>query len=82
MLVYLTAEAQKQYARLSPTDRAKIRKKLTMLETEPLAGKKLLGELKNLRSLKAWPYRIIYSLDEKHREVWVVSILHRQGAYR
>lgn len=82
MIVYLTPEAQKQHSRLPATERAKIRKKLTILENEPFAGKKLLGDLKSLRSLKAWPYRIIYSVDEKRHEIWVVSILHRQGAYR
>lgn len=82
MQVFLTKEAQKQYKKLPTAEVEKIKKKLILLNSEPLVGKKMSGEYKETRSLKAWPYRIIYFLDEKLREIWVVSIVHRQGAYR
>lgn len=82
MLVFLTHEAQKQYQRLKRSDQVKICRKLSVLQSEPYSGKKLSGEYKDLFSLKAWPYRLIYSINEKRKEVWIVSILHRQGAYK
>lgn len=81
MKIFITKEAQKQYFHLNESDKSKINKKLSLLKKDPLSGKKLLGELAGTRSLKAWPYRIIYTVDSKHKEIWIVSLLHRQGAY-
>ena len=81
MRVILSKEAQKNYNRLPKPSQTKIKKKLTALQQNPLLGKKLGGELEGDRSLRAWPYRIIYSIDEKQNEIRVSNILHRQGAY-
>ena len=82
MEVILTREAKKALARLPLNHREKVSKKMLLLEHEPFYGKKLGGELANLRSMKAWPYRILYIIDEKRKEVYVFNILHRQGAYK
>ena len=82
MEVIVTPEAKKQYTKLPQTEKKKIIKKLEALETNPLLGKRLAGEFVGLRSIKAWPYRIIYIIKEKQKEIWVVSILHRQKAYK
>lgn len=82
MRVIITPEAQRQYKKLPVVSQAKIKRKLDLLETHPLIGKKLEGELVGRRSLKAWPYRIVYLIDEKQKTLYVVSIVHRQGAYR
>lgn len=79
MKVFLTSEAEKQLQKLPPAQRKKVEKKLLVLEQSPLAGKKLSGEYVMTRSLKVWPYRIIYT-DKK--DVVVLSILHQQGAYK
>jgi addiction module RelE/StbE family toxin len=80
MQIVITAEANKQYKHLPKTEQIKIKKKLAQLEQEPLAGKILSGELSGYRSIRAWPYRIIYSIDDLN--VTIKSILHRQGAYK
>jgi len=82
MQLFLTKEAYKQYSNIPTIEKKKIQKKLAMLVGDPLAGKKLAGKLADTRFLRAWPYRIIYAIDTKKKEVWVISILHRQGAYR
>ena len=82
MNVFLTREAQKQYIKLNQLDKEKIDKKIILLKNEPFIGKKLSGEYKETRSLKAWPYRIIYFINERKKEIWIVSILHRQGVYK
>lgn len=81
MRVILSKEAQRNYSRLPKSQQAKIKKKLTALQQNPHIGKKLGGELEGDRSLRAWPYRIIYSIDKKQNEILVSNILHRQGAY-
>ncbi|MBI4226393.1 type II toxin-antitoxin system RelE/ParE family toxin [Candidatus Roizmanbacteria bacterium] len=82
MQIFLTKEAQKQYRKLPKSETEKINKKFILLSGEPPAGKKLSGEYKETRSLKAWPYRIIYFINEKQQEIWIISIIHRQGAYK
>lgn len=82
MLVILSQDAQKQYRRLSGPERIKVRKKLLLLEENPTAGKKLTGELSGIRSLRAWPYRIIYEINEKEKRVAVHKIAYRQGVYK
>lgn len=81
MQVIITPKAQKQYESLPKTEQAKIKRKILTLEENPLAGKKLSGETKELKSLKAWPYRIIYYLDKKQNKIFIVTIAHRQGIY-
>lgn len=78
----LTKQAEKELIRLPKGEQRKAVKKLELLERNPLVGKKLAGKLEIYRSLRFWPYRIIYHIDEKNREIWVDHIIHRQGAYK
>jgi mRNA interferase RelE/StbE len=81
MQVILSKDAVKHLKRLPKSEKLKIEKKLLRLQENPYSGKKLSGELEMSRSLKAWPYRIIYSVNENEKIVEVSDILHRQGAY-
>ena len=82
MIVILSSEALKQYERLPKKDQTKILKKLHALERNPHSGKKLTGELKDIYSLRAWPYRILYGINVIEKRIEVHKIAHRQGAYR
>ena len=82
MDVLLTKEANKQYSKLVKADKIKIDKKILLLFSDSSAGKKLSGEFTGKYSLKAWPYRIIYIIDERKKAIWILSIIHRQGAYK
>ncbi len=82
MQVIITPKATKQYQHLPKSEQTKIKKKLSLLESEPLVGKKLSGEFEELRSLRAWPYRILYYIDEEKQIIYITTILHRQGAYK
>lgn len=82
MKVTLSKDAQKQYKRLPKQQQTKILKKIMGLEQNPNAGKKLEGELKGFRSLRAWPYRILYGINKNEQRIEVHKIAHRQGAYK
>jgi len=82
MEVIVTPKALKQYHHLPKTEQAKIKKKLLLLEQNAKEGKKLSGEYNELRSLRAWPYRIVYFIDNKVDKIYVVTIAHRQGVYK
>jgi mRNA-degrading endonuclease RelE of RelBE toxin-antitoxin system len=77
--VIITPKALKQYSRLTKSEQTKVKKKLLLLEHYPQEGKKLSGKLSEVRSLRAWPYRILYYIDEETKKVFVVTIAHRQG---
>jgi len=82
MQVIITPQAQKQYEKLPKPEQKKVKKKLKALEAEPYVGKKLAGDLKELRSIKAWPYRILYYINEQNQRLYVTLIQHRQGSYK
>ncbi len=82
MDVILTLQAKKDFLKLQKSQRKKVQKRLLYLESNSYVGKRLLGEFEGLRSLRAWPQRIIYLIDKKKKEIWIVSILHRQKAYK
>ncbi len=81
MNVALSEDAQKQYNRLPKVVQTKIQKKLDILGKNPYSGKKLWGELGDFWSLRVWPYRIIYEINQKAGRIEVHKIAHRQGAY-
>lgn len=82
MQVIITPKAQKQYKQLSSPEQKKIKKKLKYLEKNPFSGKKLSGELSELRSIRAWPYRIIYYISNSKHSTYIVAIQHRQRVYK
>ena len=82
MDIILSKEANKQYDRLPKPEQTKIHKKLIALQQDPYAGKKLTGDLTGIRSLRAWPYRILYEINEKDQRIEIHKIAHRQGVYR
>ncbi len=82
MEIIITPEAEKQYRRLPKSEQKKIKRKLLVLERNPLAGKKLSGSLAETRSLKVWPHRILYYIDRNKSTIFVATITHRQGVYK
>jgi mRNA-degrading endonuclease RelE of RelBE toxin-antitoxin system len=82
MKVFLASAALKHYKKLDNNKKDKINKKISLLSSSPFSGKKLTGEFKGSYSLRAWPYRIIYSINSPLHEIWIESILHRQGVYK
>lgn len=82
MLVIFSGDTKKQYEQLPKKEQIKVHKKLLLLAENPTVGKKLTGQLWGIRSLRAWPYRIIYEINEKEKRIEVLKIAHRQGVYR
>ena len=79
--VILSKKAEDEFSHLPKNDQKKVFKKLKSLQADPSLGKMLVGKLSGLRSLRAWPYRIIYEF-QKPKRVIVHKILHRKEAYK
>ena len=82
MQVIVTPKAQKHYENLSENEQKKIKKKLGVLQNNPLAGKKLAGIFAEQRVVRAWPYRITYYISGTENKLYITAIQHRQGAYK
>lgn len=80
MRLQLTAKARKDLKRLPQNEAKKVDKKLRRLMDYPYTGKKLKGELSRIYSLRIWPYRIFYGVEEDI--ITIFKIEHRQSAYK
>ena len=71
--IRFTKQARKDVEKLSPKLKAKLRDILVeVLAQEPYAGKRLVGELEGSYSYRlTFQDRIVYSLDEKRRILYV-----------
>jgi mRNA interferase RelE/StbE len=78
----IKAKAQKQLETLPKKDQRRVLDAFDLLRENPTAGKQLEGKYKGLRSLRLWPYRIIYAVDHRIITVTVVKIGHRKDVYR
>lgn len=83
--IEFTASAARTYDKLFRSQRSiaeHILKAIEELKTQPTLGKKLMGELKDYRSLRVGDYRIIYIIIEHKILIEIVNIGHRREIYR
>ena len=81
--IYLSNEADKFYAKATNPEKKKIDKVITRISQDPFHfSKKLRGEFAGLYAVRAWPYRITYTIDAKGKRVFVAAIAHRQQIYK
>jgi len=79
--IYFSKKADKELGKLPQSAKKKVVRKIKVLQKQSPAAQKLTGKLKNLFSIRAWPYRIIYEVDKKGN-LNIISIIHRQQAYK
>jgi mRNA interferase RelE/StbE len=60
----------------------RIRKSLTRLQKKPLEGKPLKGELSGFRSSRVGNYRIVYTISNDQKIVYVLYVGHRSEVYQ
>lgn len=82
MDIFYKSEAIKNLKRLNAADQQKAKKKIRGLLSHPLGGKKLKGEFAGLRSLRAWPLRIIYHFDVNSQNITIITVHFRGSVYQ
>ena len=80
MKIVYSPVAQKKITKLSQKDKIKVMRNIRKIVADPHVGKKLKGKLKNLRSTRVWPYRIIYRVFGKI--LMIVTVEYRQKIYK
>ena len=75
-------KVQKQLLKIPLPVHRRVITALRSIQTNPVSGIKLHGELKDYYKFRVGDYRIVYRFDSKEKIVYVVKIEHRQGVYR
>jgi len=79
--VLLSRQAEKFYDRLQRNVKTRVREALLSLENQPYAGKRLHGELKENYSLRVGKIRIVYTVSEKDKTIYIIAIGPRKTIY-
>ncbi len=74
--------AQKKLVKLPKPWQSKISRAIHLLSIDPYVGKKLHGDYAGAYSLRAWPFRIIYTINARQVIVEVLDLGHRKDIYR
>jgi mRNA-degrading endonuclease RelE of RelBE toxin-antitoxin system len=83
--IYETVKFQKQRKKLrSDSEEIALKKAIRPVAEDPLSGKKLKGEFKDLRTSRYYAEgqerRIIYKIKEN--AIYLLSFRHREGIYK
>ena len=80
MRIVFSDDFEKTYKKIKDkTTKERIVKQLYKLESNPEAGKPLMHNLKNNRSLRVHPFRIIYRIEKD--KLFVLCFDHRKEVY-
>lgn len=82
MKLVLKDEAVKRLKRIGSAEKIKAKRKIYSLLSDPFQGKMLMGKLKGLRSVKAWPLRIVYTFDPVEQVIQIETIDYRGRVYK
>jgi mRNA-degrading endonuclease RelE of RelBE toxin-antitoxin system len=63
-------------------EKSQVRESLIGLEDQPYAGKRLHGDLKENYSLRVGKLRIIYTISEKDKTIYIIAIGPRKTIYQ
>jgi mRNA interferase RelE/StbE len=80
--VVLSRQTERFFKKLEGKDKANIRECLISLEEDAYAGKRLHGDLKENFSLRVGKLRIIYTVSEENKVVYVIAIGPRKSVYQ
>ena len=80
--VILDKHVKQQMKKIDSRYKARIYLQIKELEHDANLGKPLSGKFQGLRSIRVWPYRIIYEVYEQKLIILIVEIAHRQGVYK
>jgi len=80
--VLLSRQAERFYKKLEENVKTQVRESLIVLEDQPRAGKRLHGDLKENYSLRVGKLRIIYTISEKDKTLYIIAIGQRKTVYQ
>ena len=80
--IELTRYAEKQYGKLNPMVRSRIRQRIEGLRKNPRPpGCRKMTGLESTWRIRVGDYRVVYEILDKHLLVLVIKIGHRRDIY-
>ena len=80
--LFISRTAEKELMHISLKDKKRIDLVFERIKREPFKGKKLIGDFKNIYSVKVWPFRILYEIRKSKLVILVLKIAHRKDVYK
>jgi mRNA interferase RelE/StbE len=80
--VVILKRAQKETKKLPARARKDVEDAIISLQFNPFQGKPLQGEFAGHWTLRVWPYRILYTIEQSIVTVTILKVGHRQGVYK
>ncbi len=80
--VVLSRQSERFFKKLERNDKTNISACLISLEEDAYSGKRLHGDLKENFSLRIGKLRVIYSVSEKNKVVYIIAIGPRRSVYQ
>ena len=80
--VVLSRQTERFYKKLEEKDKTALRECLISLEKDAYTGKRLHGDLKENYSLRVGKSRIIYTVSEKDKIIFVIAVGPRKNVYQ
>jgi mRNA interferase RelE/StbE len=77
--LFFTNEFLKKIKRFDRQTQIRVLKELKILESNPFAGKQLVGRLSELKSFRVGDFRVIYQVSEQ--KVIIRTMGHRKKVY-
>lgn len=82
MKIFLSSKADKQLDKLPKKMYDLLLNKIEGLSTDPFPGNSQKLEGRSGWRIRVGDYRILYSIDQKKRELTILSVAHRKEAYK
>lgn len=79
--IELSKKATKSLKKIPSKHQKRLISAIKQLQENPYKGKQLSGELSDVRSLRVWPYRVLYKFYQDKTIILVLDLGHRQGIY-
>jgi len=80
--VKIHRKAYQELERIHPKYKNQILKKIHALAENPYVGEKLHGEWQGFRKIRVGDYRIVYTVEEEVKILFIVKIGHRKDVYK
>ena len=75
--MYVPKSVKKDLNQIPLPWRERIKRAIDFLNSDPYFGSPLTGRYQEQRRIRIWPYRIVYRIDQKQEQVFIIEVKHR-----
>ena len=76
-LIQIPTSVRKDISKIPKPWQERVRVAIDLLYDNPHYGEKMLGKLNDVRKIRVWPYRILYTVEQKEKVIVILEVHHR-----